>query len=147
MKPRRRATSHKEVLAIVAAVVDNARCSAQDIKVNLRWKASKSTVKRRLYQAGLKSRTAARKVLLLTSNKDKRLQFAQRHAGWIEQEWKKVIFTDESTFTTCLDQKTRIWRPDCARYRPEYVQRLAASGKTVLSVWGCISMGRPWASG
>ncbi|KAL1448009.1 hypothetical protein MTO96_028294 [Rhipicephalus appendiculatus] len=86
----------------------------------------------RLYQTGMKSRTAAQKVLLRTANKDKRLQFAQRHAGWIQQDWKKVIFTDDSTFTTCWDQKTRIY------YRPEYVQRLAASRRTVLSVWGCI---------
>lgn len=92
-------------------MADNPRCSAQEIKVNLGLKASKSTVKRR--QAGLKSRTAEQKVLLRTDNKDKRLQFAQRHAGWIEQDWKKVIFTDESTFTTCWEQKTRIRRPDC----------------------------------
>ncbi|KAH6940722.1 hypothetical protein HPB50_005281 [Hyalomma asiaticum] len=110
-KLRRGATSHEEGLAIVAAVADNPRCSAQEIKVNLGLKASKSTVKRR--QAGLKSRTAEQKVLLRTDNKDKRLQFAQRHAGWIEQDWKKVIFTDESTFTTCWEQKTRIRRPDC----------------------------------
>ncbi|KAH6921573.1 hypothetical protein HPB50_002467 [Hyalomma asiaticum] len=112
-KPRRGATSHEERLAIVAAVADNPRCSAQEIKVNFGLKASKSTVKRRLYQAGLKSRTAEQKVLLRTANKDKRLQFAQRHAGWIEQDWKKVIFTDESSFTTSWDQKTRIRRPDC----------------------------------
>ncbi|KAH6922171.1 hypothetical protein HPB50_010254 [Hyalomma asiaticum] len=112
-KPRRGATSHEERLAIVAAVADNPRCSAQDIKVNFGLKASKSTVKRRLHQAGLKSRTAEQKVLLRTANKDKRLQFAQRHAGWIEQDWKKVVFTDESSFTTSWDQKTRIRRPDC----------------------------------
>ncbi|KAH6947152.1 hypothetical protein HPB50_017225 [Hyalomma asiaticum] len=110
-KLRRGATSHEEGLAIVAAVADNPRCSAQEIKVNLGLKASKSTVKRR--QAGLKSRTAEQKVLLRTDNKDKRLQFAQRHAGSIEQDWKKVMFTDESTFTTCWEQKTRIRRPDC----------------------------------
>ncbi|KAH6947590.1 hypothetical protein HPB50_020167 [Hyalomma asiaticum] len=110
-KLRRGATSHEEGLAIVAAVADNPRCSAQEIKVNLGLKASKSTVKRR--QAGLKSRTAEQKVLLRTDNKDKRLQFAQRHAGWIEQDWNKAIFTDESNFTTCWEQKTRIRRPDC----------------------------------
>ncbi|KAH6923026.1 hypothetical protein HPB50_020750 [Hyalomma asiaticum] len=104
-KPRRRATSHEEGLAIVVAVADNPRCSAQDIKVNFELKASKSTVKRRLYQAGLKSRTAEQKVLLRTANKDKRLEFAQRHAGWIEQNWKKVIFTDEFTLKTCWDQE------------------------------------------
>ncbi|KAH6944929.1 hypothetical protein HPB50_006245 [Hyalomma asiaticum] len=112
-KPRRGATSHEEGLAIVVAVADNPRCSAQEIKVNFGLKASKGTVKRRLYQAGLKSRTAEQKVLLRTAIKDKRLQFAQRHAGWIEQNWKKVIFTDESTFTTCWDQKTRIRRHEC----------------------------------
>ncbi|KAL1480552.1 hypothetical protein MTO96_050935, partial [Rhipicephalus appendiculatus] len=85
------------------------------IKVNLGLNASKSTVKCRLYETGLKSRTAAQKVLLRTTNKNKPLQFAQRHAGWTQQDWKKVIFTDESTFTTCWEQKTRIWRPDCTR--------------------------------
>ncbi|KAH6930046.1 hypothetical protein HPB50_008117 [Hyalomma asiaticum] len=58
-KPRRRATSHEEDLGIVAAVAENPRCSVEEIRVNLGLKASKSTVKRRLHQAGLKSRIAA----------------------------------------------------------------------------------------
>ncbi|KAH6939519.1 hypothetical protein HPB50_019010 [Hyalomma asiaticum] len=101
-KPRRGATSHEERLAIVAAVADNPRCSAQEIKVNFGLKASKSTVKRRLYQAGLKSRTEEQKVLLRTANKDKRLQFAQRHAGWIEQDWKKPADKFQSAGTAGL---------------------------------------------
>ncbi|KAH7977932.1 hypothetical protein HPB49_003986 [Dermacentor silvarum] len=101
--------------------------------------ASKTTVKRRLAEAGLKSRMAAQKPLLTNVNKSKRLSFAQRHEAWSADDWGRVVFSDECTFTTKWDQRARVWRPDRTRFRPEFVQRVAASGRTVVSVWGCIT--------
>ncbi|KAL3225556.1 hypothetical protein MRX96_025760 [Rhipicephalus microplus] len=74
-----------------------------------------TTVKRRVREAGLKSRIAAQKPLLRAQNKEIRLQFSRQHAQRSTEEWKQVVFTDECTFTTSCDQQARIWRPDNTR--------------------------------
>ncbi|KAH7943625.1 hypothetical protein HPB52_009609 [Rhipicephalus sanguineus] len=100
---------------IVAAAAVKPDLSAQQIKNTLDFRASVTTVKRRLREAGLKSRIAAQKTLLRAQNKEKRLQFSRQHAQRSTEEWKQVVFTDECTFTTSCDQQARIWRPDNTR--------------------------------
>jgi IS30 family transposase len=44
------------------------------------------------------SRMAAQKPLLTKKMKSKRLAFAKKYKHWTEEEWSKVMFSDESTF-------------------------------------------------
>ncbi|KAH9364957.1 hypothetical protein HPB48_012965 [Haemaphysalis longicornis] len=66
-------------------------------------------------------------------------RFASEHSTWSVDDWKQVLFSDESTFTTIWDQKRRIWRPMNTRYEPEYVQEVAPSGRTTVNVWAVMS--------
>lgn len=52
---------------------------------------SASTVRRRLKDAGLKACVAAKKPLLSTTNRKKRLEFAKGHKDWTVQDWKKLL--------------------------------------------------------
>ncbi|KAL1436917.1 hypothetical protein MTO96_049214 [Rhipicephalus appendiculatus] len=83
------------------------------------------------------SRMAVQKPIVSGVNKQKRLGFAREHLQWTEEHWAKVVFTDESSFTTRWDQ--RLWRPQNCRYMPEYMQRVAASGRSAVSVWGAVT--------
>ncbi|KAH6932610.1 hypothetical protein HPB50_008057 [Hyalomma asiaticum] len=74
-----------------------------------------------------------------SANKEKRLQFSRQLAQRSTEEWKKVVFTDECTFTTSCDQQARIWRPDNTRYQAKFLQRVSKSGRSTLSVWGMIT--------
>ncbi|KAH7943020.1 hypothetical protein HPB52_004003 [Rhipicephalus sanguineus] len=123
-KPRPRVTTQEDDMNIVAYVADNPRASVSEIRQCFQLTASKTTVKRRLAEAGLKSRMAVQKPLLTNVNKSKRLSFTQRHEAWSPDDWGRVVFSDECTFTTKWDQRAR---------------RVAASGRTVVSVWGCIT--------
>ncbi|KAH7984655.1 hypothetical protein HPB52_023484 [Rhipicephalus sanguineus] len=99
--PRRRVTTKDEYLQIVAAVAEQPKTTVREVHAELGLThVSATTVKRRLYEAGLKSRTAARKPILRAENKAKRLQFAKDHAHWSAADWKRVVFTDESIFPT-----------------------------------------------
>ncbi|KAH7978859.1 hypothetical protein HPB49_007093 [Dermacentor silvarum] len=138
-KPRPRVITQEDDMNIVAYVADNPRASLSEIRQCFQLTASKTTVKRRLAEAGLKSRMAAQKPLLTNVNKSKHLSFAQRHEVWSANDWGRVVFSDECTFTTKWDQRARVWRPDRTRFRPQFVQRVAASGRTVGSAWGCIT--------
>ncbi|CAJ0968398.1 unnamed protein product [Ranitomeya imitator] len=48
--------------------------------------------------AGLHGKTAARKPLLRTGNKQKRLVWAKEHKEWTLDQWKSVLWFDESKF-------------------------------------------------
>ncbi|CAJ0960775.1 unnamed protein product [Ranitomeya imitator] len=59
---------------------------------------STTTVKRRLCAAGLHGKIAARKPLLRTGNKQKRLVWAKEHKEWTLDQWKSVLWSDQSKF-------------------------------------------------
>ncbi|KAH8021797.1 hypothetical protein HPB51_017107 [Rhipicephalus microplus] len=124
-KPRSRVTTEQEDAWIVAAAAVKPGLSAQQIKNTLDLRASVTTVKRHLREAGLKSGIAAQKPLIRAQNKKKQLQFSRQHAQRSSEEWNQVVFKDEYTFTTSCDQQARIWRPDntrpsaCSYWKPE----------------------------
>lgn len=57
---------------------------------------SKSTVRRSLLSFGMDGRVACKKPLLRRANVLKRLNFAREHVTWTEEQWAKVLFTDET---------------------------------------------------
>ena len=59
-----------------------------------RSRQSKAALKKK----GMIGRIAVRKPLLRPVNKQKRLRFAQEHVDWTIDQWKSVLWTDESKF-------------------------------------------------
>ncbi|CAK9806963.1 Transposable element Tc1 transposase [Anthophora quadrimaculata] len=102
---------------------------------------SLTTVKRRLRDANLFGRVAIRKPLLRPINKKKRLQWARRHESWTIEDWKKVLWTDESKFEI-FGSKRRVF---VRRSNKEKMLEQCAiptvkhDGGSVM-VWGCVSM-------
>ena len=64
---------------------------------------STSTVKRRLWDAGLLGRVAKKKPYLRL-----RLRWAKEHRHWTEEDWKKVLWIDESKFEVFGSHKRTI---------------------------------------
>ena len=59
---------------------------------------STSTVKRQLRDAGILGRVAKKKTYLRLANEKKRIRWAKDQRHWTEEDWKKVLRTDKSTF-------------------------------------------------
>nr|XP_037280427.1 uncharacterized protein LOC119173743 [Rhipicephalus microplus] len=117
--PHPKATTDDEDTLIVAAAVRNPILPAPAIREDLDLDLSDITVRRRLRTAGLRSRVAAQKLLLTASHKDARRQFAELHEECTSEEWGRVIFSDESTFSTRQDQRLRVWRLPGTRLFPD----------------------------
>ncbi|KAH6945845.1 hypothetical protein HPB50_010264 [Hyalomma asiaticum] len=114
---RQWATDSAKDLLIVQAAKEAPFTTARQIKDSLNLSGSMSTIRRRLHEKGLRSRLPAQKPGHSEANKLARLGYAQEHAAWTVDDWRCVIFTDESTFSTRWDQRQRIWRTDNARRR------------------------------
>lgn len=140
---RNKKTSEREDRVLKKLSLKNRKATSKELSStlneNFNIEISDRTVRRRLQGLGLHGRRPRKKPGLTQKMKSARLAFAKLHRDWTENEWKRVIFTDESKCN--LNQSDGI----------AYVRRrvgedlhedcIAVRNKFPLSfmVWGCIS--------
>ena len=64
-----------------------------------------------LKKLNLPSRKMARKPVLTDKMREKRLAFAHQYGHWTVDDWKKVMFSDESHFELQFTRQVRCRRP------------------------------------
>ncbi|RLU18397.1 hypothetical protein DMN91_008754 [Ooceraea biroi] len=108
---RPRVTSKSEDQSLILMSKMNRKLTAPEIQSrfneNHEHQISVTTVKDRLHKAGLWSRVSTRKLLLRHGNRANRLQWAQNHKDWTIENWKRVLWTDESTEVRGFWSKTK----------------------------------------
>ncbi|GFX10212.1 transposable element Tc1 transposase [Trichonephila clavipes] len=102
---------------------------------------SRFTVVRRLHGGGLFARRPVRCVPLTPAHRRRRSLWCQEHRNWRDNEWGRVLFTDESRFGLSTDShRILIWRERGSRNHPSnIIERDRYGGRGVL-VWGGIFM-------
>ncbi|GFX71887.1 transposable element Tcb2 transposase [Trichonephila clavipes] len=103
---------------------------------------SRFTVARRLHGGGLFARRPVRCVPLTPAYRRRRSLWCQEHRNWRDNEWGRVLFTDESRFRLSSDShRILIWRERGSRNHPSnIIERDRYGGRGVL-VWGGILLG------
>ncbi|GFW44005.1 DUF4817 domain-containing protein [Trichonephila clavipes] len=103
---------------------------------------SRFTVARRLHGGGLFARRPVRCVSLTPAHRRRRSLWCREHRNWRDNEWGRVLFTDESRFSLSSDShRILIWRERERRYHPSnIIERDMYGGRGVL-VWGGIMLG------
>ncbi|GFU41475.1 transposable element Tc1 transposase [Trichonephila clavipes] len=102
---------------------------------------SRFTVARRLH-GGLFARRPVRCVPLTPAHRRRRSLWCREHRNWRDNEWGRVLFTDESRFSLSSDShRILIWRERGSRNHPSnIIERDRYGGRGVL-VWGGIMLG------
>ncbi|GFW35444.1 transposable element Tcb2 transposase [Trichonephila clavipes] len=100
------------------------------------------TVARRLHGGGLFARRPVRCVPLTPAHRRRRSLWCREHRNWRDNEWGRVLFTDESRFSLNSDShRILIWRERGSRNHPSnIIERDMYGGRGVL-VWGGIMLG------
>ncbi|GFW86873.1 transposable element Tcb1 transposase [Trichonephila clavipes] len=103
---------------------------------------SRFTVARRLHGGGLFARRPVRCVPLTPAHRRRRSLWCREHRNWRDNEWGRVLFTDESRFSLSSDShRILIWRERASRNHPSnIIERDRYGGRGVL-VWGGIMLG------
>jgi len=105
-------------------------CCIRDLKVTTGFPGQKDRIISRLRAAGLRAWHAVLKELLTDEHKLYCLAFAESN---VDCKWDRVIFTDESTFTSANDGPALVYRPQGQRYNPLYMSTCRCSGRVQLS--------------
>ncbi|GFW44598.1 transposable element Tcb2 transposase [Trichonephila clavipes] len=103
---------------------------------------SRFTVARRLHGGGLFARRPVRCVPLMPAHRRRRSLWCREHRNWRDNEWGRVLFTEESRFSLSSDShRILIWRERGSRNHPSnIIERDRYGGRGVL-VWGGIMLG------
>lgn len=95
---RPRIFSEREERAIEHTMKENRRKNAHVLADEAPKEASSKTISRILKKRGYRRCVARRKPFLKSEHKTRRLQFAKKYVSSPPEFWKRVIFTDESSF-------------------------------------------------
>jgi transposase len=136
---RPRVTSEDVDTSIVTAATETPLTTPRIIRSELGVEASARTVRRRLDEAGLFGRVARIEYPFTQDHITRRLEFAQEHQGWTDDQWVRVLFGDETYI--CLGAQGRVWvqRPEDAAYLSDYMVQGQTNFAPKIGIWACFS--------
>lgn len=97
----RKKTTPRDDAYLIRQSKTNPRKTSDALNTDLKQKGieiSSSTVRRRLLAVGTRARRPVKKQLLTKAMKEKRYKWAKKYKDWTKEQWRKVIFSDESHF-------------------------------------------------
>ena len=101
------------------------------------------TIRSRLRDGGIYGRRPSKKNYLTDVRKAERMRFAREHIHYTVEFWRKVIFSDEKTFSTDGYSPQWVHRLPGGRHEPSNLSRSNHSTRKTINVWGCVSYHGP----
>jgi len=119
---------------------DNAVQAAGMARDHTGGRFSTQTLRWRLKEAGMSAVVKKKHPLLQPRHRKARMEFAERHAEWTVENWKKVIWSDE-TKINCLgsDGRKYVWKEGGESLSDRLVEGTVKFGGGNLMMWGCMS--------
>ena len=108
-------------------------------KQNNGQEVSERTIQKALRLEGIRSCMPRPKPLISPENKVKRLAFAEEYKDWTVEAWKKVLLSDESTFSQFQTSRWgQVWRKSVEEFHEDCIaSTVKQSPKRMF--WGCFS--------
>ena len=108
-----------------------------------KFSVSEKTVSRCLHNQGFYARRPCKKPFISARNRRKRLDYYRNCRLWKINDWKKLIFSDESKFNLfTFDGRAKVWRQAHERYLPECTKKTIKGFGGSIMFWGCITYDR-----
>jgi transposase len=131
-------------LACVRSITSGRAKTATDVAKNLdkdlQLSVSRYTVARALKESGMRSAEKKNKPALSAKNVKARLEFAKRHQHWTVEDWKHVIWSDETKVNRFQsDGRAWYWSHDGDSLQDHHVKETLKHGGGSIMVWGCMT--------
>jgi transposase len=100
---------------------------------------SSQTVRRALKKDGMKAVVKKKRPLLTKKHKRERLDFALAHKDWTLEDWKKVVWSDETKVNRLgSDGRKWVWKKAGEELSDRLVEGTKKFGGGSVMVWGCM---------
>jgi transposase len=130
---------HAILTQITSGRASNAVEVAQHINSIISTPITSQTVRRVLKKNSFKAVTKKKKPMLTATHRKKRLEFAQKYREWTVDDWKRVIWSDESKINRIgSDGKQWVWKLKGEGLIRREIQQTVKFGGGNLMVWGCM---------
>jgi transposase len=97
------------------------------------------TVRRSLKRQGLKAVVKRKRPLLLPRHRKQRMHFAERHRHWTVEDWKRVIYSDETKINRLgSDGREWVWKRPGEGLSDCMVKSTLKYGGGSIMLWGCM---------
>lgn len=114
--------------------------TAADVQRDHFPEVSVRTMQETLAQEGLHGRHKRKVSLLTRAHCRKRMEFARNHVHWTAEDWRAVIFSDESKFMIFGSDGLQYCRRGPGEaFDPRNVQQRLKHGGGKIMVWGCMT--------
>ncbi|CAK1593484.1 unnamed protein product [Parnassius mnemosyne] len=115
------------------------KCIKSDLRSTRRTSVSISTISRRLYEKSLTAHRPAKGPKLTAQHRRDRLEFARNHCEWTLEQWRTVLFSDETRVCLfCNNRRRRVYRRQGERF--ESFEESVEYGGGSCMFWGGISV-------
>jgi transposase len=136
---RPRKMNDGDLRQVVLAVKRERYITCSRIKRELRLEVSARTVNRRLTETKeIYSAWTQAKPWISKDNRVRRVQWCKDHLEWTLEDWKSVLWSDESPFELRNGMRKRVWKlSEEAFHVTHYTATVKHEVK--INVWGCFS--------
>ena len=124
--------------ALIQYLQDNPFQIARVAIEQTNFPGSRITACRRIKNSALKNCVAAKKIKLTDEHKQARIIFSLNNM--VQENWNRVVFTDEKVFQSTFNGHTRVYRPRNTRFDEEYIANYDRSGRFSVNVWAWLSI-------
>jgi transposase len=109
--------------------------SVEGVQVN------KKTIRNYLRSENMATFIKQKKPYLTDNHKRARYKFAKDHLNWTVEDWKNVMFSDETIISRIgsYGKKYYYKRPGDKTRRPHHIKKTMQGGGGKMMIWGCIT--------
>lgn len=133
----RRKTSERDDIMIIRAVKKNRDITAGEIRDELHLEnVCEKTIRNRISECSeFKSYWKIQKPFVSEKNRLIRVKWAKEHLPWTVEDWRQVMWSDESPFVLRFAKRQRVWRTFNERYEP-WATRATVKHDKRINIWG-----------
>lgn len=140
-RPRKLSPSdiHYAVHLITSQKEDHATGVAKSLETVVEQPVSIKTIRRALKKAGMKPVVKKKRPFLSQKHRRARLEFAEAHKDWTLEDWKRVVWSDETKINRLgSDGRKWVWKKTGEGLSDRLVEGTLKFGGGSLMMWGCM---------
>lgn len=136
---RRRKLTERQERKLARESRKNPKMTANELRfaLDLSSSVSTNTVKRSLRRANLFGRVAVKKPFLSSKQIDKRLEWCLKRKDWSQDQWERVVFSDECLLQLHPCRREYVRRAPGEKLKPQMLSK-TSKFSPIIMVWGAI---------